>query len=108
MGLMLTRGRPLLVTMLSGATSLPFATPSDRMIWVPGVMGVLLGGALLYTLFMSPALQCNVGRYRDKKYFLIIPWLPVGRLKQDRCAGGDILLGSVDDVGHGRDRRGRG
>ena len=105
MGLMLTRGRPGLVTMLSGATPLPLATPSDRMIWVPGVMGVLAGGTLLYTLFMSPTLiivEMLAGTIWEKLS------LPVSRLEQDRSAGGDILLGSVDDVGHRWDRRGCG
>ena len=45
MGLMLTRAPP----------PTPLATPSLRMIWVPGVMGVLAGGRELYTRLMSAA-----------------------------------------------------
>lgn len=45
MGLMLTQFAP-------GLTP-PLATPSLRMIWVPGVMGVLAGGIELYTRFTS-------------------------------------------------------
>ena len=45
MGLMLTQFAP-------GLTP-PLATPSLRMIWVPGVIGVLAGGIELYTRFTS-------------------------------------------------------
>ena len=50
MGLMLTQ----LATPRPPATP-PLATPSLRMIWVPGVMGVLPWGRELYTRFMSAA-----------------------------------------------------
>ena len=49
MGLMLTQ---LAGPALTPATP-PLATPSLRMIWVPGVMGVLAGGIEVYTRFTS-------------------------------------------------------
>ena len=46
----------LMLTQFLAATP-PLATPSLRMICVPGVMGVLAGGSELYTLLMSAPLQ---------------------------------------------------
>ena len=42
----------LMLTQFLAATP-PLATPSLRMIWVPGVMGVLAGGIEVYTRFTS-------------------------------------------------------
>ena len=53
------RGRDTMGLMLTQflAATPPLATPSLRMIWVPGVMGVLAGGRELYTLLMSAPLK---------------------------------------------------
>ena len=46
----------LMLTQFCLPATPPLATPSLRMIWVPGVMGVLAGGRELYTLLMSAPL----------------------------------------------------
>ena len=53
------RGRDTMGLMLTQflAATPPLATPSLRMICVPGVMGVLAGGRELYTLLMSAPLK---------------------------------------------------
>ena len=45
----------LMLTQFLAATP-PLATPSLKIIWVPGVIGVLAGGRELYTLLMSAPL----------------------------------------------------